>query len=166
MRDSRPFMNRLGNVDIALMTCRCLVDCWSVGNMNRWVKKIFDFVRNRLTMPNNKVSAIKPFLFPTLASYESHLARQLTSHESCIQMRPFEFMTSSASGARSCRFFCESPIERHLAWGLRQLESRVESKKERDKVARDTLIEGDLRLAADALAKLAGEQADQSELDL
>lgn len=49
---------------------------------------------------------------------------------------------------------------------LQQQESRQHKKKARDKAACQTLSEDDLRRGADALAKFAGEQADQGELDV
>lgn len=49
---------------------------------------------------------------------------------------------------------------------LKQQESRQQKKKERDMAARKSPSEDDLRRGADALARFAGEQADQGELDV
>lgn len=55
---------------------------------------------------------------------------------------------------------------RRIASQLKQQESRQKNKKKRDQAAREKLTEDDLRRGADALAKLAGEQVDQGELDV
>ena len=53
-----------------------------------------------------------------------------------------------------------------IARPLKQQESRQKNKKERDQAAREKLTEDDLRRGADALAMLAGGQADQGELEV